>query len=303
MATTHDSFATTSAAGLDLESVPMRLYQKAKRLGVWDPRAIDFSRDVEDWQRLDEQERDVMLQLCSLFQAGEESVTLDLLPLIMVVADEGRLEEELFLTTFLWEEGKHVEFFRRVLDEVAGAAGDDLHRYHTPSYKKIFYEELPAAMSALRDDSSPAAQVRASVTYNMIVEGVLAETGYHAFYEALERNDLLPGLREGIGKLKRDESRHIAYGVFLLSRLIGANPELWQEAQRRMEELLEPAMGVIDETFRLYDPFPFGLRVEDFIEYAMSQFAKRMDRVERGAQALTAADAAAMADELVEGVA
>lgn len=298
----HASFTTTSAAGLDLESVPMRLYQKAKRLGVWDPRAIDLSRDVADWPRLDDREQDVILQLCSLFQAGEESVTLDLLPLIMVVADEGRLEEELFLTTFLWEEGKHVEFFRRVLDEVAGAAGTDLHHYHTPSYRKIFYEELPAAMGALRHDASPRAQIRASVTYNMIVEGVLAETGYHAFFEALERNDLLPGLREGIGYLKRDESRHLAYGVFLLSRLIGTNPELWEEAQRRMEELLEPAIGVIDETFRLYDPFPFGLQVEDFIEFAMSQFAKRMDRVERGAQARTAEAAAALADELVEGV-
>jgi len=28
----------------------MRLYHKAKKLGVWDPRAIDFSQDKLDWQ-------------------------------------------------------------------------------------------------------------------------------------------------------------------------------------------------------------------------------------------------------------
>ena len=51
-----------------------------------------------------------MLHLTSLFQAGEEAVTLDLLPLIRAIAQEGRIEEEMYLTTFLWEEAKHVDF-------------------------------------------------------------------------------------------------------------------------------------------------------------------------------------------------
>ena len=191
------AFRTTSAGGLDLDSLPMRLYQKAKRLGTWDPYELDFGRDREDWARLSDDEQASILQITSLFQAGEEGVTLDLLPLIMVIAEEGRLEEELFLTTFLFEEGKHVEFFRRFLDEVCGAEGD-LHGFHTDSYRLIFYEELPEAMGRLRDDRSPEAQIRAAVTYNMIVEGVLAETGYRSYFLALERNRLMPGLRQGI---------------------------------------------------------------------------------------------------------
>ena len=98
----------------------MRLWHKAKRLGVWDPRDVDLARDAEDWLGLDEEQRDVILRLTALFQGGEESVTTDLLPLMMVVAQEGRLEEEMYLTSFLWEEAKHVEAFRRFLDEVAG---------------------------------------------------------------------------------------------------------------------------------------------------------------------------------------
>ena len=137
----------------------MRLYQKAKRLGIWDPYDVDLSRDRADWLSLTDTQREVLLQLTSLFQAGEESVTLDLLPLLMVVAREGRLEEELFLTSFLWEEGKHTEFFRRVLDEVCVETGD-LERFHGPSYRRLFYEELPASMAALVDDPSPAAQAR-----------------------------------------------------------------------------------------------------------------------------------------------
>jgi ribonucleoside-diphosphate reductase beta chain len=41
------------------------------------------------------------------------------------------------------------------------------------------------------------------VTYNMVVEGVLAETGYHAFFTMLERNGLMPGLRRGSRSLNR----------------------------------------------------------------------------------------------------
>jgi ribonucleoside-diphosphate reductase beta chain len=277
------AFRSTSAEGLRYDSLPMRLYQKAKRLGTWDPQELDFTRDRADWLTLDDDQQKAILQITSLFQAGEEGVTVDLLPLIMVIAEEGRLEEELFLTTFLWEEGKHLELFRRFLDEVCEARRD-LHGFHTPSYRKLFYEELPAAMQRLRHDSSPEAQVRAAVTYNMIVEGVLAETGYHSYFLALERNDLMPGLREGIGLVKRDESRHIAYGVHLLSRLIGEDPALWEVAEEQMGELLGPAMAFIEESFANYGPVsPLGVPLEELATFAQTQFQKRLDRIRRGA--------------------
>ncbi|MDQ7864003.1 hypothetical protein RCO48_31735 [Peribacillus frigoritolerans] len=70
------------------------------------------------------------------FRAGEEAVTLDLLPLIMAIANEGRIEEEMYLTTFLFEEAKHMEFFRYTLDQI-GETGD-LTVYHSDTYKSIF---------------------------------------------------------------------------------------------------------------------------------------------------------------------
>lgn len=281
--TTHTSFTTTSAQGLRHDILPMRLYHKAKKLGVWDPRDIDFTRDKLDWQGFSDLEKESILQLSSLFMAGEESVTLDLLPLMMAIAEEGRLEEEMYLTTFLWEEAKHTEFFRRFVDEVAEER-NDLTRFHTDSYRRLFYEELPTAMRALRSDRSPAAIARASVTYNMIVEGVLAETGYHVYFDMLSTRNLLPGLRQGVGYLKRDESRHLAYGVFLLSRLVASDPSLWSSVEERMGELLPLALGVVQESDTLLAPDvtrPFGLRVEDYLDYAMTQFSKRLERISR----------------------
>ena len=278
----HTSFTTTGVRGLRHDILPMRLYHKAKKLGVWDPRTIDFSQDIIDWQNCTEVEKLSLLALTALFQAGEESVTLDLLPLMMVIAQEGRLEEEMFLTTFLWEEAKHTEFFRRFLDEVVQTPGD-LHQYHSPSYRKLFYEELPQTMNALLSDRSPTALIRASATYNMIVEGVLAESGYHGYYNMLDYKNIMPGLKEGIGYLKRDESRHIAYGVFLISRLVAQDPSLWDIVEERMNELLPIALGVVTE---LYDnpqglTLGFGLSMESDLAYAMSQYEKRVERIKK----------------------
>ena len=276
---THISFATTTR-GLDRDLPPMRLYEKAKRLGIWNPSDIDFSKDKADWLILKEDEKDLILRLLAMFAAGEEAVTLDLLPLIRVVALEGRIEGEMFLTTFLFEEAKHTDFFRRFMDDVS-IVSNELTHYHTDNYRRLFYDELPAALSKLESDPSPSVQIRASVTYNMVVEGVLAETGYHAFFTMLERNDLMPGLRKGISLLKQDESRHIAYGVYLLSRLVAEHPQEWETLDAQMNSLLPFAIGVIGDTFAAYEIVPFGLVEDDFVNYAMGQFTKRFERLEK----------------------
>ncbi len=280
--TTNRTLSTTSVRGLRYDLPPMRLWQKAKKLGIWNPSDIDFTQDKLDWQGLKPNEQDYLLRLCSQFLAGEESVTLDLLPLIMTVAEEGRIEEEIYLTSFLWEEAKHVEGFRRFLDEVAQEHGD-LARFGNAAYDKIFYEELPNAMNRLRTDTSVEAQIRASTTYNMIIEGVMAETGYYSFHKVLTRNNLMPGMQQFVANLKRDESRHIAFAIYFLSRLVAEHGDVaWTALETRMHELLP----LVIETNNLFNEayangIPFDLDVNEFNEYSTTQFQKRFDRIQK----------------------
>ncbi len=273
----HHHFATTKR-GLDLDSFPMQLFQRAKQLGVWNPADISFEKDAEQWQSFSELEKTVLLHLSSMFIAGEEAVTLDLLPLIQTVASEGRIEEEIYLTSFLWEEAKHTEFFALFLRDVV-RADPGLERFHGQAYKKLFYSELHQALSRLEHDKSPQSQLKASVTYNMIVEGTLAETGYEAYYNMLTDNDMLPGLREGIGLLKRDESRHIAYGLFLINRLLEEHPHLQKTLEEEAGRLLEMAIDVVHEIFEPYPEMPFGLEKSWYIDYASTQFSKRIRKL------------------------
>lgn len=276
--------------GLDRDSFPMRLWRKAKRHGVWDPDAIDFGQDREDWAALPEVRRERILQLCALFHAGEEAVTLDLLPLMRVVAAEGRMEEEIYLTSFLWEEAKHVDVFDRFFAEVAGTRGD-LSRFWHPSYRRILAEELPAALRRLDHDASPEAQVRASVTYNLVVEGIMADTGYFLFDRMLGHDGILPGLRKAVALLRRDESRHVAFGLYFISRNIvehgdrayGAFLQRMLELKPMVEDSTRQFMGFFDGSH------PFGIEMDDLLRFSRERFAGRLQRIVR-ARTLTLRD-------------
>lgn len=278
MSTTAHNYSEPTA--LCPDSYPMRLYEKAKRLGVWNPSDIDFTQDREDWEAMDSERRKAILRLTARFLGGEEAVTIDLLPLVLAIARQGRLEEELFLTTFLFEEGKHTDFFSRWIREATGSSR--LPLAPEPSVR-LFDVELPTAMNALLDDQSPRAIARASVTYNMIIEGVLAETGYHSYHRSLAVNDLMPGLCSGLVNIKRDESRHIAYGVYLLSRLVAEDPSVWEAIAERMEELRPLAEEIIALGYAAYPNGvnPFGLRADEFTEFARRQFRKRYERISK----------------------
>jgi ribonucleoside-diphosphate reductase beta chain len=122
----------------------------------------------------------------------------------------------------------------------------------------------------------------------MVVEGVLAETGYHVFNQVLTERGIMPGMQRMTALLKTDESRHIAYGVYLLSRLVVEHGDpVWRAIEERMNTLLTPAIAIIGEAFAAYPPdaIPFGLRPDPFVQFAMNQFGHRLSRIERARSA------------------
>src|SRR5260370_15351455 len=135
-------------------------------------------------------------------------------------------------------------------------------------------------MRALRAGPSAAAQAEAVVTYTLVGEGVLGEAGYHVFTTALEGAARMPGFRAGLARAQADEERHMAYGLFVLSRLVGESPGVWEVISRRMETLLPDTLGVVNEFFEPYDPMPFGLSLDATIEYTMARFAGRWASLE-----------------------
>jgi ribonucleoside-diphosphate reductase beta chain len=259
----------------------VRLYEKAKRLGTWNPTEIDFRRDAADWAGLSDAERDLLLTTTAPFVAGEESVIRDLLPLGQVVMNEGRLDDELFLTAWLWEEGKHADFFFRFVDAVIGD-GPDLGRFQTEGGRDLLERELPRVMRALLVDATPAAQTRALVTYCLIIEGVLAEAGHRVFSVVLDDRGLLPGLRAGLTLIRRDESRHVAYGMYSLSRLIRIDPANREVARAQVQKLVPTTLSVANEVLVSHPSAP--PRAQNAFNKPLERLHRRLQRIESAAR-------------------
>ncbi len=296
----REGFQTIRAGGLNWESFPLKLFVKGNQK-FWNPDDIDFSQDAADWQTLSETERGMASMLCAQFIAGEEAVTEDIQPFMSAMAAEGRIADSMYLTQFCFEEAKHVQVFRRWLDAVG--IREDLHRYvaDNPGYRTIFYEELPESLRILRDDPSPANQVRASVTYNHVVEGALALTGYFSWNKVCTSRGILPGMQQLVKRIGDDERRHMAWGTFTCRRHVAADDSLWDLVGERINELLPHAIGQIQYALAQWDELPFGITEEELVQYATDRAMRRIGTIEsaRGAD-LAAIDVDAAPEQLEE---
>ena len=268
-----------NAGGLNWDSLPLKLFAGGNAK-FWDPADIDFSRDRTDWESLTEVERDWATRLCAEFIAGEEAVTQDIQPFMAAMRAEGRLGDEMYLTQFAFEEAKHTQVFRLWLDAVG--LTDDLQPYidELPAYRTMFYEELPNSLATLSTDPSPAAQVRASVTYNHVIEGMMALTGYYAWHKICVARGILPGMQELVRRIGDDERRHMAWGTFTCRRHVAADDANWAVFENRMNELIPLALRNTEEGFALYaDNIPFDLEMDEFMQYATDKGMRRFGTI------------------------
>ncbi|HET6794065.1 MAG TPA: R2-like ligand-binding oxidase [Acidimicrobiales bacterium] len=236
-----------STRGINHDSVAWKLWEKSKKL-FWDPADIDWSKDAEDWAGMTDEERLPFALSARGFMVGEEAVTLDIVPLLRAMSDQGRLEDTLYLSMFVMEEAKHTDMFRRWFDAVGfdPSSLDDFVRQQTQQMQAeggratgLFDGELTRVMNRLDTDRSPEAILDATLVYNQLVEGVAAIGGYHRWNLLFRATEKMPGLEKGLKLTRRDEARHISYGTYLGRRIIAENPELWEFVERRWAELTE----------------------------------------------------------------
>ena len=275
----REGFAALDGGGLDWDSLPLRLYAKGNRR-FWNAADIDLSRDAEDWSRLDAPARRAFTGLAAMFLAGEEAVTRDLQPFLAAMSAEGRFGDEMYLTQFCFEEARHVEVFRRWLDAVG--IREDLNGMiaDNEGHRAIFSRALPEALQRLHADPSPANQVRASITYNHIVEGTLALTGYHAWQLICENLGVFPGMKRIVELIGDDERRHMAWGTYTCRRHVAADPDNWTVVETRMRELLPSALRAIDHASRQYPPELFGVGVRELMRFASGRARRRLQAIE-----------------------
>src|SRR5947209_8794885 len=216
------------------------LYERWEH-GNWRATEIDFATDRAQWHgTFSELERRAAMWIYSMFFHGEDSVADNLSPFIDAAPHE---EQKYFLATQQVDEARHAVLFARFMREVAEAAPDTAGslaatRPHlTWGFRKVF-ERLDRMADELRRDRSRPKLAQAIALYHFVIEASLAQPGQHLIDESLSRRELLPGFRQGIANVARDEQRHIAFGVKMIADLVREDPDCRPAIEELMREIL-----------------------------------------------------------------
>ena len=137
------------------------------------------------------------------------------------------------------DEQRHALLFDRIAAEVLRLPGADAAerraaaRAHVPAaFLEVFEERLPAMAAELAAGRTGLGQ--GVGLYHMLLEGVVFDAGQHALLDDLS-DGALPGVREGVERVERDERWHVGFG---LRCLIESRPgaDLLDDLQERARE-------------------------------------------------------------------
>jgi ribonucleoside-diphosphate reductase beta chain len=241
-----------------------RKYEKATRK-VWDPKLFDYGEDAADWKRMTDAQRAGILTITLRFEAGEEEVTNELLPMLAASHALDRFDWVMYASTFMLEEARHSEFFTVWHDRVVDIV--DPHekarywplRDHTvdpsgrftvgePVYEGLpkYGQKLVAAVSSGDETAIEAAFVQFATLYCTWVEGVLTMPSYEIVIDTTEMWSVLPALRLGFKSILGDEGRHITFGTQACRILIEKNREYEALAHEVIDEYRGNAVGMLE---------------------------------------------------------
>jgi ribonucleoside-diphosphate reductase beta chain len=276
-------------SGLDkiVEAAPSyeKLFMRWQRQH-WSTEDFDFTEDAKQWADPDmftEDERRFIEFGFSEFFLGEERVTVELLPFAIAAPN---LESQVFLTTQISDEAKHVVFWNGFYREVLGVDADGLgemvskQRYVVnKDWETLFNGILHDCAERLRKDPSDfPALVRGVTVYMIVIEGMLALTAARFMIKSLKKRDWFPGFTAGFTAVNRDESRHVGFGVKFLADAIMDDRANAKVVEETLKECLPVAPLVfvppwVDNPYDFETPFYHS---REIYAYAAKSLSKKL---------------------------
>ncbi|SDG33917.1 ferritin family protein [Halorientalis regularis] len=259
----------------------------------WDPYGDIPQEDIEADRRKfiedepTEAEFEGLRTTLALFGAGEEAVTEDLMPLGMVLED---INKQMFVSSQIYEEAKHTQFFDRYWREVINPVEEELgfdvtrptdQRFFNDDYVELF-DRNEAAMERLLEEDTPETRAKAYCHYHLVVESVLAQTGYYGIQSAFSDQGSdevavrefphMEGLVEGITRIRSDEGRHVGFGMQEVRTLIHEEGVDAEVVQNTLQDLMPLVAGVVRHSSQgeATNPIPV-------IEYSRDKLSRRVE--------------------------
>jgi ribonucleoside-diphosphate reductase beta chain len=209
----------------------------------WNPMAIDLTQDARAWPELEAERRRRLLTLLAGFCVAEEAVAETLAPFADAAREATLASQESLMAWVFFlqrrDEQRHAQLFDRISAEVLGLDGATAAerraaaRAHVPAaFLELFEERLPAMAAELAAGHTGLAE--GVSLYHMLLEGVVFDAGQQALLDDLA-DGALPGVREGVERVERDERWHVGFGLRCLVEA-QPSPDVLADLLERAEE-------------------------------------------------------------------
>ncbi len=237
------------------------LYNQAVR-NTWFPHEIALKEDLDDWQKMTDDERHAVEFLISFFNPAELIVNRVLA--LGVYPYLKSAECHLYLAKQMWEEANHCVAFEYVLETfpIDRDRAFSLHQ-NVPSMKakedyiNKYLRRMTEETLDITTVEGKKDFIRNLAAYNIAMEGIWFYSGFMVALSFRQRNQLR-NFGSMINWVLRDESLHLKFGINLIHNVLEENPELVNAdfAEEMRAIIVE---GVNLETNFNKDLFPRGI--------------------------------------------
>jgi ribonucleotide reductase beta subunit family protein with ferritin-like domain len=211
------------------EEVLYKLYKKAVAC-FWTVEEIDFSRDREDWDKLNYNEQNFIKQILAFF-AGSDGIVQENLA-TRFQKDIQSPVARLFYGFQNASEGIHSETYSLLIDQYVKDKDEQIHYFRAIDRIPCIAAKARWAKNWIESPDSYATRLVAFAC----VEGIFFSGSFCAIYW-LKKRGLLPGLTFSNELISRDEGLHTEFAVTLYHKLLHKLSE--KEIQTIISEAVE----------------------------------------------------------------
>lgn len=260
------------------------LYQQAVR-NTWFPHEIALKEDLQDYEKMTEDERHAVKFLMAFFNPAElivnRSIALGIYPYIKSP------ECHLYLAKQMWEEANHCVAFEYVLQTFPFDRENIFNLHLDVPSMKAKEDYINRYMKRMTEDSldisTPSGKmdfVRNLVATNIVMEGVWFYSGFMVALSFRQRNQLR-NFGSMINWVLRDESLHLKFGMNLVHAILEENPELLtaEFAAEIRDIVIEGVNLEVDYNKDLFPKGILGLNADYVNQYVQYVADRRLEEL------------------------
>lgn len=206
------------------------MYKKALE-SFWRAEEVDLSKDLKDWDTLNDDEKHFISMILAFF-AASDGIVLENLG-VQFMTDVKISEARAFYGFQIAMENIHSEMYSLLIDTYIKNKTKKDELFHALDNFECIKQKADWAMKWINQDDSFAERLVAFAA----VEGIFFSGAFCSIYW-LKKRGLMPGLTFSNELISRDEALHTEFAVLLYSKL---NEKLSQE---RIYEIITEAVEI-----------------------------------------------------------